>query len=326
VRRIECGLTLRRNLRVTLLLIAATGTFGLQEAHASQQLGDLNVTNVSLAANAKGEALLTYTRDDGKIRHVLLWGAINARTPDPNVPQVHFETDYAGGWGKYRKASYWKTFKNGCRPYDGPSLVYGVTACTAPDGTYWAVQAWQRLLPMRGFVPFRPQQGAYVFNVSHWSGSLAVLTISQNWTYDGSWTGLFGRLTYDGSPVYGFRTPAHGKRGDGYARYAYIDTYNSVYGAGWKRDGAKVLHTRNGAFCYSFVPQTPPPGYPDTGLRGPAPGEVERVTVMGPGVTPDVQWTGPGLLGTYDPEQDAAFNRLFDDLVGPDDGICKNER
>ena len=122
--------------------------------------------------NAKGEALLTYTRENGKVRHVLLWGAINARTPDPNVPQVAFKADYAGGWGKYRNAGYWKTFTNVCHPYDGPPLAFGVTACTAPDGSYWAVQAWQRYLPLRGFAPFRPQQGAFGFNVSHWSGPL----------------------------------------------------------------------------------------------------------------------------------------------------------
>ncbi len=154
---------------------------------------------------------------------------------------------------------------------------------------------------------------------------MAVLTVSQNWTYDGSWTGLFGQLTYGGSPVYGFKTPASNKRGDGYARYVYIDTHNSVYGPGWKRDGAKVLHLRNGAFCYSFVPQTPPPGYPDREMRGAAPGDLERVTVMGPGVTPDVQWVGPGL-GKVDHVQDEAYNLLFDQLVGSADQVCKNER
>jgi hypothetical protein len=256
---------------------------------------------------------------------VLLWGAINARTPDPDVPQVRLKADYAGGWGKYRDPDYWKTFTNACRPYDGPPLVFGVSACTAPDGTYWAVQSWQRALPLRGFPPFRPQQGAFSFHVSHWSGPLAELTVSQNFTYGGAWTGLFGRLTYSGSPVYGFKTPAYNKKADGYARYVYIDTHDSVYGPGWKRDAAKVLHLRNGAFCYSFVPQTPPVGYPDRSTRGPAPGNLQRVTVMGPGVTPDVQWVGPAL-GKYDPVQDDVYNKLFDEIVGPDDQVCKPER
>jgi hypothetical protein len=317
----------RRSARLLpVALLFLVGALCTPVAHASQPLGDLDIRNLTLAVNAKGEALLSYDRSDGRPRHVLLWGAINALPPSPEVAQVRFKTDYAGGWGKYRDAGYWKTFRNVCKPYQGPVLAFGVTACTAPDGSHWAVQSWQRLLPLRGFAPFRPQQGAFGFNVSHWSGPLAELTVSQNWTYGGSWTGLFGRLTYSGAPVHGFRTPARAKRADGYARYVYIDTFNSAYGPGWRRDAAKVLHLRNGAFCYSFVPQTPPPGYPDSAPRGPAPGELERVTVMGPGVTPDVQWQGPGLLGTYDATQDEDFNRLFDQLVGPDDQVCRNER
>ena len=90
-----------------------------------------------------------------------------------------------------------------CKPYTGPKLAFAVAACDAPDGSYWAVQAWQRLLPMRGFDPWTALQSSYGFNVSHWSGPLAQLDVTQNWTYSGSWTALDGRLTYDGQPVYG---------------------------------------------------------------------------------------------------------------------------
>jgi hypothetical protein len=305
-------------------IAVAAALCGAQAARGSEPLGDLNVTNLSLAVNARGEALLTYKRESGQLRHVLVWGAINARTPDPSIPQVSFRYDYSGGLRKYghRVAP---NFRNACRPYSGPALVLLVTACTAPDGSYWAVQSWQRLLPMRGFAPFRPQQGAFGFNVSHWSGPIAELEVSQNWTYNGTWTGLFGRLTYGGAPVYGFKTPSPTSRGDGYARYVYIDTHDSVYGPGWRHDAGKVLHLRNGAFCYSFVPQVPPAGYPDNEPRGPGNGDLERVTVLGPGVTPDVEWEGPGL-GRYDPAQDGLYNELFDQLVGSDDKVCANER
>ena len=151
-----------------------------------------------------------------------------------------------------------------------------------------------------------------------------MIEVSPNWTYGGQWQGLFGRLTYAGMPVFGSRTPSSVKR-DGYARYVYIDTRNSVYGAGWKHDAGKVLHVRNGGFCYSFVPQAPPAGYPDTTTRGAAVGDLHRVTVMGPGVTPDVQWEG-APLGRYDAEQDTSYNTLFDRLIGADDRVCANER
>jgi hypothetical protein len=302
----------------------ASGLLGAVPATASQTLGDLDVSNLSIAVSGKGEALVTYTTQAGRRRHVLAWGAVNARTPDPNVPQVRFNLDYTGGQHSRKNPGYWKRFK-ACPPYTGPQLVYLVAACTAPDGSHWAVQSWQKLLPMRGLPPFKPHQAAFGFNLSHWTGPLAELEVSQNFTYDGTWTGLFGRLTYDGSPVFGYKTRSATKRGDGYARYAYIDTHDSVYGPGWRHDAGKVLHVGNGAFCYSFVPQIPPPGYPDRSPRGPGNGDFSRVTILGPGVTPDVQWVGPGL-GKYDAAQDEIFNERFDRLVGRDDKVCKNER
>ena len=73
------------------------------------------------------------------------------------------------------------------------------------------------------------------------------------------------------------------------------------------------------------MPQLTPPGYPTRELRPPGNGERHRVTVMGPGVTPVVQWEGPAL-GRYDPGQDAALNALFDRIVGPADRVCRPER
>src|SRR3982751_6008140 len=116
---------------------AAVALAGANAATASSILGR-NLAGVSLSANTRGEALVTYTQGNGRPRHVLVWGAVNARPPDANMPQVAFRTDYSGGWKKYRRI-VWKSFRNTCRPYDGPSLVYVVTACRAPDGSYWAV-------------------------------------------------------------------------------------------------------------------------------------------------------------------------------------------
>ncbi len=309
---------LRLVLLVSLVLAAAPAA-----AHASQQLGDVDVRDVRLQVNARGEALLSYTRADGRPRHVLVWGAINARTPDPDRPQVRFSLDYTGGLHRYG-APVWKRFRDTCRRYDGPELPLLVTACKAPDGSYWALQRWQRLLPMRGFAPWLPGQKAYELHVSHWSGLLPDLEVSPNWTYGGTWQGLFGRMTYRGQPVHGFRTPSP-SRSDAYARFVYIDTHDSMYGPGWRHDAGKVLHLRNGAFCYSFVPQVPPPGYPSRAPRGPGNGDRHRVTAMGPGVTPVIRWEGAGL-GRYDRARDADFNALFDRIVGADDAVCTRER
>jgi len=309
-------------LRTTLLLVLALAALP-GAARASQQLGGFGASTVSTETYDAGTALVSYATAGGARRNVLVWGAVNAVAPDPNAAQVRFSLDYTGGLRRYGSA-VWKRFRNACRPYDGPRLELLVAACKAPDGSYWALQRWQRLLPMRGFDPWLPGQRAYELHVSHWTGRLPELEVSPNWTYGGSWQGLFGRLTYRGEPVYGFRTPSS-RRADPYARFVYVDTFNSRYGPGWRHDAGKVLHSRNGAFCYSFVPQVPPPGYPSREPRGPGNGERHRVTVMGPGVTPVVRWEGAGL-GRYDRAEDARFNALFDRLVGSDDRVCANER
>ena len=300
--------SLQRGLVLPVLVLVASVTAA--SAFGSAIIGR-DVSQPTLSVDRQGNAYVGY-RVGGRTVKLQASGAINARTPNRNVPQVKFQLRYGVGG------------KGTCLPYDGPPLAWLVKVCKAPDGSYWAIQAWQRLLPMRGFAPWLPQQGAYEFHLSHWSGPIADFQVSQNWTYGGEWQGVFGRLTYAGNPVYGFTTPSATRR-DPYARLVYIDAHDSVYGTGWRHDTAVALHVGDGAFCYSFVPQAPPAGYPDARLRGPAIGDQHRVTVMGPGVTPDVQWVGPSL-GKYDPIRDRAFNELFDELVGPNDKVCSAER
>jgi hypothetical protein len=305
-----------------LLGFACALALGVSPATASQRLGDVDVRSPKLEVNRRGEALVTYTRSDGVVRHVLAWGALNAREPDPNLKPVQFHIDNSGGWAKERRL-VWKTFRNACSAYDGPPLVYVVASCKAPDGSYWALQSWQRILPMRGIPPFKPGQGRWELHLSHWTGELGGLEVSPNFTYGGSWQGLFGRLTYHGFAVHGYRTPSD-TQADLDARYFYIDTFDSAWGPGWKRAAAKVTHNPNGGFCYSFVPDRPPPGYPDRSIRPAGNGKRHRATVMGPGVTPDLQWVGDGL-GDYDPREDVAYNRLFDSMLAGDK-VCAPER
>ena len=305
-----------------VLVVLAVSCFILASPASASEQVDVDVDDVTLMVNTRGEALVSYTKRTGERRDVLVWGAVNARPPTDGEPQVRFAVDYSGGW-KTRGRRVASSFRDACTHYDGPALPLLVAACRAPDGSFWALQRWQRLLPMRGLEPFRPQQAALELHLSHWTGPLPELQVSPNWTYGGRWQGLFGRLSYHGAAVFGTRT-ANGPA-DGHARYVYIDTYNSTYGPGWRRDAAKVTHVGNGAFCYSFVPQTPPRGYPTAAVRGPGNGERHRVTAMGPGVTPIVQWEGAGLQ-RFDPAADRAFDTLFDRLVGPSDSVCRAER
>ena len=317
--------------RALFIAAAALGLLlcGASCAFASEPLSDKNARTPTLAVNATGEALVSYRRQSGAVRHVLAWGAINSLPPDSGHRQVRFEYDYAGGWGKYRRL-YWKTFRNECAPYDGPPLVDLVAACKAPDGTYWALQRWQRDLPLLGFEPWLPAQHAWELHLSHWSGSLPTLEVSTNWTYGHSWEGLFGRLTYAGRAAHGFGSTGLGNPTDRYGRNVYIDTFDSAYGPGWRRELGILVHRPTGTFCHSFVPQRPYPGYPSQAVRPPGAGTRYRITVMGPGVTPVIQWRGKGL-GKYRPGnpaaalQDRRSNLLFDAWMAGD-RKCASER
>lgn len=302
-------------------LIASAGG----SARASQSLGDRNVSDPRLAVDSHGTALITYTTAAGDTRHVLAWGAINglAHPAGDAGVQVAFTFDYSGGWQSHDSASYWRKLKNACDSYTGPALPFFVTGCDAPDGSYWALQRWQRNLPMRGFAAWTAAQKAVELHLSHWSGPLPVLEVYEHWTYGGTKQGFFGRLTYDGQPVFGTRS-ASAAVSDPFARNIYIDTYDSDYGAGWKHDTAIATHSGNGGFCYTFVPQAPPAGYPSRRPNGNGLGTSYRVTVMGPGVTPIVQWVGR-KLGPYNAARNAVATHEFDRILGGD-AHCAPER
>jgi len=285
--------------RLPYLLVVVLAAVLASTANASQLI-DRNAQNVKLEVNTKGEALLTYTAG-GQLKHVLAWGAVNAIAPTRSRPQLAFKLDYAGGWGKYHR-DYWKTFKNACGTYDGPQLAWSVTACKAPDGSYWALQAWQRMLPNYGVAP-TAAQSVWELRLSHWTGQLPVLTIQTDWAWH-QWDHLFGTFTYDGSPVYGFKATAGGNPLDSFGRNVYVDTYDSAYGAGWKRENSFLTHTSTGAFCYSVNPHGDHPA---------GKGTKYRATVEGPGVTPDVMWEGLAP-GPYDKAADLVANQAIQAL------------
>jgi hypothetical protein len=298
--------------RLIIIAVAGLFAFGGSPASASQRL-DVNATGVRLAVNGS-TALVTY-RARGRMVHALVWGAIDARPPSRTVKQVRFRFDWSGGW-KSRHRLVWKRFTNQCRPYDGPALAFFVAACKARDGSYWAVQAWQPYLPHRGYPPYESRQSEWEFHISHWRGLPAILEIHTDWAFKGQAHDLFGRLTYQGQPVYGFKAGHDGAPGDYYGRSLYIDTFDSAYGAGWKRETSIMFRTGSGAFCYSFWPTRDKtlPGYPNN-PRPAGNGKRYRISVEGPGVTPDLLSEVPGLHN-FDPASsaDVEYERKMDAL------------
>lgn len=287
----------RKTLVLLVLLVLAAAVPG---AAAASGLIDRNATQVRLAVDASGRATLSY-RARGKTLRVVAWGAVDAVPPTGARPQVTFRLDYSG-----RAAP--KRFHNRCLPYDGPPISWLVTACKAPDGSYWAVQSWQRLLPNYG-LQATGAQAVRELRLSHWTGETAVLELGVDWAYR-AWDHVFGRYTYRGTPVYGFSSTPAGVPLDTYGRNIYLDTYDSAYGSGWKRENSFLAHTGSGAFCYGFFPHDKRPS---------GKGERYRATAIGPGVTPDVTWEGasPGL---YNRQLDQAANERIAQLGS---SLCK---
>jgi hypothetical protein len=261
---------------------------------AGSELIARNATGVGLQADAQGRALVSF-HSEGQSRQLLAWGAVNARAPSRSIPQVAFQLRFGGSIGP-----------NVCGAYRGPPLAWKVAACTTPSGEHWALQAWQRMLPNYG-VAATGDRAAWELRLSHWSGPTAKLELWTDWSYR-RFHHLYGRFTYKGGGVYGFESTRFGVPLDTYGRNVFVDTFNSAYGSGWKRENSFLAHRPTGGFCYGFYPHGPHP----VGA-----GRKYRATVIGPGVTPDVTWEGRAP-GAYDPAADNEANAHQRTVLGPD--------
>ena len=258
------------------------------DAHASALIAR-NTSTERLAVSASGGALVTY-HAQGKLRRVLAWGAVDALPPSETRPQVTFKVDYSGGWKSLGRGAS-KRHRNVCGRYRGPALPWVVAACTAPNGSHWVLQRWRRSQANYALAPWKPGHGAWELRLAYWTGEVARIEAWTDWYYAGRWHHLFGRLTYRGQPVHGFSTTENGEPIDSYGKVLYLDTLDSAYGPGWRRENAFVARRPTGAFCYGFVPHRAHTGE----LRPAGHGRRYRLSVTGPGVTPDVMWEGAAL-------------------------------
>ena len=127
-----------------------------------------------------------------------------------------------------------------------------VAGCTAFDGSHWVLQKWPRLLPPFGLRP-TAQQRATELHLAHWAGDLPEFVVKVDWVYK-RFDHLYGWLTYKNKGVYGFKATKYGSPLDTWGRNVMVDTYNSRYGRGWKRENGFLTHRGSGAFCYGFYP------------------------------------------------------------------------
>ena len=266
---------LTRACTLALVFLAFAG-----EAAASELIGR-DAASASLQVNGAGQAHVAWS-ENGGTRHLVAANAINARPPRPGTQQVSFRLRY--GVRSIPGAR--------CGRYDGPPLAWLVAACEAPDGSYWALQRWARLKPNYG-----GKSAQWELRLSHWSGPLPRLQLWSDWAYR-RFDHLYGRYTYRGEPVHGFRVTPGGSPLDDYGRNVFLDTRDSRYGSGWRRENSFLAQRPNGAVCYGFYPHGPHPSGEGTHYRA---------TVIGPGVTPDVTWEGDAP-GRFSPARERQAN------------------
>ena len=245
-----------------MCLVVGASLLLVPSAPASELLGDRDVTDATLQVNGRGEASSSYTRSTGAPRRVLVWGAVNAcrRARASHRCGSRMTTRAAGGsTGRQCGAPS----PNRCQLYDGPSLPNLVAACKAPDGSYWALQHWQRYLRCAASL----RSARVTASRSSTSRTGTGPYRSSRFPRTGPTTAV-GRGSSGDSPTRASPCTASARpRQPGPSRtrrYVYIDTLNSRFGPGWQRAAGILTHVANGAFCYSFVPQEPPPGYPAT--------------------------------------------------------------
>jgi hypothetical protein len=299
------GLSRRRRVALVVAVVAAA-CWIVPTAGASQLIAR-DATAVKLEVNRSGIALISY-RVRGRARHVLAWGAVNAIHPTEKRSQVAFRVDYSGGWRTFGRTLQ-SSFRNACRPAR-VGLAWVVAACRAPDGTTWALQSWQRGLRNYG-MPATGTRDDWELRLSHWKGPAPKLDVGIGWAY-GRFHSLYGRYTWRGHAIHGFASTPAGLPLDTFGRNIYLDTLNSAYGRGWRRENGFLSHVGSGGFCYGFYPH---------GLRPSGMGERYRLSVSGPGVLPDAFWEGAPPT-TYDRAYDLAADRRQAELLAGDP-LCR---
>ena len=130
------------------------------------------------------------------------------------------------------------------------------------------------------------------------------MTIYTDWAWH-QWDHLYGTFTYGGQPVFGFKSKPSGEPLDTFGRNVYVDTFNSAYGTGWKRENSFLVHNPTGVFCYGFNPHGARPAGKGRALpRDDRSARASRRTSTGQGTSP----------GTYDRDADLVANDAITQL------------
>jgi hypothetical protein len=136
-------------------LVAATLAASLSPPAQAAKLLVRDVTNAQLRLAGSDRAIVSY-QEGGVARRAELSGS--------------------GDWAELGVTYAAHRAGAGCTRYSGPALPLLVAACDASDGSYWALQVWERLVPNYG-----GRSAPLELYVSHWSGEPGALEVHTDW-------------------------------------------------------------------------------------------------------------------------------------------------
>jgi hypothetical protein len=177
-------------------------------AHASVEVA-AGALGATLAVDAAGDAVVSWT-DGGDGRHTLLV----ARDGSLRYGGVMAGADVSRSTGAVR-------------------LPWQVAVRETPDGSFYALQAWQRL-----------DDGPMELRFSRWRGEPTTLSLHVVCCKWGS-VNLEGSASFHGRPIYGYRSTPQGSPLDPYGRNVYLDTLQS---GRWQRMMGILTHRPTGFF------------------------------------------------------------------------------
>ncbi len=131
--------------------------------------------------------------------------------------------------------------RNVGQPESSMQIPMAVVVLRAPDGTYHALQQWQRLAG-----------GPVELRYSRWDGEPTKLVLRADAVPRGAEERVRGVLTFHGKPVHGFRSTSAGVPLDPFGRNVYLDAYRA---GGWQRMMGILAHKGSGAFSLWIRPQ-----------------------------------------------------------------------
>jgi hypothetical protein len=159
----------------------------------------------------------------------------------------------------------------------GVLIPWAVAVREAPDGRYYALQAWRRLV-----------DGPVELRFSRWEGEptkLTLKTVCCKWGHEN----VVGNASFHGRPIYGFKATRRGNPLDPYGRNVYLDSYRS---GKWERMMGILTNRPTGSFSLWIRPEWAGGEY-----RGTIPG-------------PNWGWTlGPDALAQVGSSQTGASGR-----------------